>query len=69
MGRLANTRAGRVLLHLLALFGDRALSFHFSGIARELTPQQADELAAGESWLVVLLTLFAVACYGSLIGV
>lgn len=33
---LAGYRAGRILLHLLALAGDGALRFHAAGVAREL---------------------------------
>ena len=36
MARLATSRAGRVLLHLMALAGDHALRFHMAGIGREL---------------------------------
>lgn len=36
MARLANTRAGRVLLHLLSMLGDREVAFHAAGIRREL---------------------------------
>jgi hypothetical protein len=36
MTTLATTRAGRVLLHVLAMCADRAFRFHFAGIAREL---------------------------------
>ena len=34
---LARFSLGRVLLHLLAMMGDRAFRFHAAGIARELT--------------------------------
>jgi len=33
---LARFRAGRILLHLLALAGDGALRFHAAGVTREL---------------------------------
>lgn len=36
MSRFATTRAGRVLLHLMALFGDLEWSMHGAGIIREL---------------------------------
>lgn len=36
MARLANNRAGRVLLHLLAVCGDHALRHHWSGVMREI---------------------------------
>ena len=32
----ARFRAGRILLHLLAMLGDRSVRFHFDGIAREM---------------------------------
>lgn len=35
MGRLATTRAGRVLLHLLAMASDHAFAHHCAGIRRE----------------------------------
>jgi hypothetical protein len=34
---LARFSFGRILLHLLAMAGDRALQFHAAGIARELS--------------------------------
>ena len=37
MQALASTRAGRIVLHLLALIIDHSLSFHLAGIRRELT--------------------------------
>jgi hypothetical protein len=36
MTALATTRAGRVLLHLLAMCCDREIRFHGAGIRREL---------------------------------
>jgi len=33
---LARFRLGRVLLHLLAMLGDRCIRFHVAGIMREL---------------------------------
>lgn len=36
MTALATTRAGRVLLHLLALFGDLEYRTHAAGIKREV---------------------------------
>jgi hypothetical protein len=36
MNHLGNSRAGRVLLHLLAMLGDREVTFHAAGIRREL---------------------------------
>jgi hypothetical protein len=33
---LARFRVGRVLLHLLAMLGDRCVRFHLTGIIREL---------------------------------
>jgi hypothetical protein len=34
---IARFRLGRVLLHLLAMLGDRCVHFHTAGIIRELT--------------------------------
>jgi hypothetical protein len=36
---LARFSVGRVLLHVLAMLGDRALRFHAAGILRELRSQ------------------------------
>lgn len=36
MSALANSRIGRVALHLIALCGDREVRFHLAGIKREL---------------------------------
>ena len=36
MASLARFSLGRVLLHLIAMLGDRALGFHCAGILREL---------------------------------
>jgi hypothetical protein len=36
MGTLAQFRVGRILLHLLAMLGDRSVRFHVAGIVREL---------------------------------
>jgi len=33
---LARLSAGRILLHLLAMMGDRCVRFHLDGIVREL---------------------------------
>ena len=33
---LARSSVGRILLHLLAMLGDRCVRFHFEGIVREL---------------------------------
>ena len=33
---LARLSVGRILLHLIAMLGDRSVRFHFEGIAREL---------------------------------
>jgi hypothetical protein len=33
---LARFRLGRILLHILAMLGDRAVCFHAAGIMREL---------------------------------
>jgi hypothetical protein len=35
--RLARTRFGRVVLHLIAMAGDGAFRFHAAGIRRELS--------------------------------
>ena len=37
MARLARFSLGRVLLHLIAMLGDRAIRFHCAGILRELS--------------------------------
>jgi hypothetical protein len=44
LATLAQFRVGRVVLHLLALLGDRSVRFHVEGIAREL-PWMAAGLA------------------------
>jgi hypothetical protein len=36
MATLARFRPGRILLHVLAMLGDRAFRFHAGGILREL---------------------------------
>jgi hypothetical protein len=36
MNTLAQLRLGRILLHLLAMAGDRCVRFHVAGIMREL---------------------------------
>ena len=36
MLKLAGSRTGRILLHLVALSGDGALRFHAAGILREI---------------------------------
>jgi len=36
MTTLAHLRVGRILLHLLAMLGDRCVRFHVAGIIREL---------------------------------
>ena len=40
---LARLRVGRILLHLLAMLGDRCIRFHVAGIIREL-PRLASAL-------------------------
>jgi hypothetical protein len=35
MSALANSRLGRVALHLIAMCGDREVRFHWAGIRRE----------------------------------
>jgi permuted papain-like amidase YaeF/Yiix C92 family enzyme len=57
---LAQFSAGRSLLHLLAMLGDRCVRFHFEGIAREL-PWIASGLATltrAPSRLLAALTLY-----------
>lgn len=39
MARFATSSLGRVLLHLLALIGDREWRFHSAGICREFSAQ------------------------------
>jgi hypothetical protein len=36
MEKLAHYRLGRILLHTVAMLGDRAFRFHTAGILREL---------------------------------
>jgi hypothetical protein len=36
MDKLAHYRLGRIVLHTLAMLGDRAFRFHAAGILREL---------------------------------
>ena len=47
MTTLARFRFGRILLHLLAILGDRCVRFHVSGIMRELPPVAAAVLLFG----------------------
>ena len=57
---LARLSVGRILLHLLAMLGDRSVRFHFEGIAREL-PWIASGLAMltrAPSRLLATLTLY-----------
>jgi len=57
---LAHFSAGRILLHLIAMLGDRSVRFHFEGIAREL-PWIASGLAMltrAPSRLLAALTLY-----------
>jgi hypothetical protein len=60
MTTLARLSAGRILLHLIAMLGDRSVRFHFEGIAREL-PWIASGLAMlvrAPSRLLAALTLY-----------
>jgi len=41
MMTLARFSVGRILLHLLAMFGDRGVRFHVAGIMREIAPVAA----------------------------
>src|SRR6266446_5473195 len=41
MTTLARFPVGRILLHLLAMLGDRCVRFHFAGIVREISPVAA----------------------------
>lgn len=36
MNLIANYRAGRVFLHIVAAIGDHQIRFHLAGIAREI---------------------------------
>jgi len=57
---LARLSVGRILLHLIAMLGDRGVRFHFEGIAREL-PWIASVLAMltrAPSRLLAALTLY-----------
>jgi hypothetical protein len=38
MTALARFSIGRILLHLLAMLGDRCIRFHVAGIMREIVP-------------------------------
>ena len=38
MATLASFSSGRILLHLLAMLGDRCVRFHVAGIMREIVP-------------------------------
>ena len=57
---LARFSVGRILLHLLAMLGDRRVRFHFEGIVREL-PWIASGLAMlprVRNRLIAALTLY-----------
>jgi Permuted papain-like amidase enzyme, YaeF/YiiX, C92 family len=57
---LARLSVGRILLHLVAMLGDRCVRFHFEGIGREL-PWLASRLAMlihAHSRLLAALTLY-----------
>jgi len=41
MTNLARFSVGRVLLHLIAMLGDRCVRFHVAGIMREIAPVAA----------------------------
>jgi hypothetical protein len=41
MTTLARFSIGRILLHLLAMLGDRCVRFHVAGIMREIAPVSA----------------------------
>ena len=57
---LARLSAGRILLHLIAMVGDRSVRFHFEGIARELPwiASGLTMLARAPSRLFAALTLY-----------
>ena len=60
MTTLARFSAGRILLHLLAMLGDRCVRFHLEGVVREL-PSMASALgllALLRSQAVAALTLY-----------
>ena len=42
MTNLARFSVGRILLHLIAMLGDRCVRFHFAGIMREIAAATAD---------------------------
>ena len=46
MTTLARVSVGRILLHLLAMLGDRCVRFHVAGIMREIAPVAAPGLLA-----------------------
>jgi hypothetical protein len=41
MSTVARFSVGRILLHLLAMLGDRCVRFHVAGIIREIAPVAA----------------------------
>ena len=57
---LARLGAGRILLHLIAMLGDRCVRFHVEGIARELLWIAAGLAMLGRapSRLLAALTLY-----------
>jgi len=57
---LAQLSVGRILLHLIAMLGDRAVRFHFEGIARELPwiASGLSMLTRAPSRLLAALTLY-----------
>jgi permuted papain-like amidase YaeF/Yiix C92 family enzyme len=54
---LAQNSAGRILLHLLAMLGDRSVRFHFEGIVRELS-SAVRLLALLRNQAIAALTLY-----------
>ena len=60
MTTLARFSVGRILLHLIAMLGDRSVRFHFEGIARELPwiPSGLAMLTRAPSRLLAALTLY-----------
>jgi len=58
---LAQLSVGRILLHLLAMLGDRCFRFHFEGIVRELpwSPTISDAVRVGPTVIADVAKLVA----------
>ena len=60
MTNLARSSLGRILLHLLAMLGDRCARFHFAGIVREIAPVAAEPVAIAQ---IRALLIDRLVCY------